>query len=145
MHLPMRVVQLPVALGTFSAGGAVNISMGSGSGDLTLTDFETSSTFVIEASNFGGTIDVSKSTAAGNTTVSIGEAGHFSASVINTLGSFTLDGANAATSLMTINTLSAAGGVVVSMGAGSGGATLGAAGSGKDFIIDGAIPMEQLL
>ena len=47
-----------LAINTFSSKGAAAISMGSGSGDVTLTSIKSQSTFTLDGANFGGTIDL---------------------------------------------------------------------------------------
>ena len=50
--------------------------------------------FTLDASNFGGAIDITNVTASGAVVVSTGSAGDFSASQIHTTGAVTIDGAN---------------------------------------------------
>ena len=129
--MPLLIVFLDPYLGTFSA-----TSLGSGSGDVSIVDVEGESTFTLDGSNFGGTIDVAALTAAGNTTVSMGSEGYFSASVIGTAGSFTLDGAAATTGQATIQGISAGGAITVSMGAGTGAVTLISSVTTGNFTLD---------
>jgi len=126
-----------IAIADLSASGAISISLGSAaSGDVTLLDVEGESTFALDGSNFGGTIDVGTFTAVGNTTISMGAEGYFSASTIGTAGSFTLDGAAATTGQTTIQGISAGGGVTVAMGTGTGGVTLVSSITGGNFTLD---------
>jgi len=125
-----------ITLTTFSASGAVAISAGSGSGDISLASIEGESTFTLDASNFGGTIDVGTLTAGGNITVSMGTEGYFSASVIGTNGTLTLDGAASSTGQVTTQVVSAGGGITVSMGTGSGGITMVSSVTNGNFTID---------
>lgn len=125
-----------IAVSDLSASGAISISLGSGSGDTTLLDVAGESTFTLDGSNFGGTIEVGTFTAAGNTTVSMGTEGYFSASTIGTAGSFTLDGAASTTGQTTIQGITAGGGITVSMGTGTGGITLVSGATGGNFTLD---------
>ncbi len=126
-----------IAISDLSASGAISISLGSAaSGDVTLLDVEGESTFTLDGSNFGGTIDLGTFTAGGNTTISMGTEGYFSASTIGTAGSFTLDGAAATTGQTTIQGLSAGAGVTVAMGTGTGGVTLVSSITAGNFTLD---------
>jgi len=126
-----------ISLGALSASGAVNIALGSGSGDLTLTDIESSSTFTVDGNSYGGNIDVANISGVGNTTFQLGSAGHFSAqTILVKTGTFVIDGANATTGLTTIQNLTAGGGVTISMGTGTGDATLSAVTTGGQFTLD---------
>jgi len=125
-----------LAVTTFSSKGAAAISMGSGSGDVSLASIKTQSTFTLDASNFGGTIDLGTITAAGNMTVSMGSEGHFSASTIGSFGSLTVDGANSSTGQLTLQVVTAVGGITVSMGTGSGGIVMTDNDTGGNFILD---------
>ena len=74
--------------------------MGAGTGALSLVSGITAGNFTVDASSFGGAIDVTNVTASGAGTVSVGPAGDFSAGVIATQGAFTVDGAAATTGSM---------------------------------------------
>jgi len=125
-----------IAVSDLSASGAISISLGSGTGDVALLDVAGESTFTLDGSNFGGTVDVGTFTAAGNTTVSMGSEGYFSASTIGTAGSFTLDGAASLTGQVTIQGITAGGGITISMGTGTGGITLVSGATGGNFTLD---------
>ena len=66
----------------------------------------------------------------------LGSEGHFSASVIGTNASFTLDAANASTGQITSQKLSAGGGITVSMGTGTGGITMVSSVTNGNFTLD---------
>jgi hypothetical protein len=125
-----------IAFGALSSSGAITISAGSGSGDITLLDVDGDSTVTLDASSFGGAIDATTFTANGNTTVSIGSSGDFSAGNADTAGTFTLDGANATTASITFTNLSAGSNFTVSVGTGSGDIVMTSAETGGNFTLD---------
>ena len=100
-----------------TAGGNLTISMGAGTGALSLVSGLTAGNFTVDASTFGGAIDVTNVTASGAGTVSIGTAGDFSVENI-TQGAFTLDGAAASTGSVTLTGVTAGGNLTISMGTG---------------------------
>ena len=80
-----------ITLGNISAVGAAAISMGSGSGTLAVTNFESLKTITIDGTKFGGTMDVTRITSSGAVVVSVGGNGDFSAAEVHTQGTITLD------------------------------------------------------
>ena len=65
--------------------------MGTGTGAVTLVSGATGGNFTLDASTFGGAIDVTNVTASGAFVVSVGTNGDLSAGVVATIGSFTVD------------------------------------------------------
>ena len=98
----------------------MTISMGTGTGGIVLTSAITAGSFTMDASTFGGAIDITGVSASGAVIVSTGTTGDFSASQIETTGAVTIDGAAASTGTMAIRTISASGAVTISTGSGSG-------------------------
>jgi len=97
-----------ISLGT-NASGATDISAA-----------EASQNFVLDASNYGGTLDFETISASGNVTISMGTAGDFSGTTIVASNNFTLDGSKAATGQVAITTVTAGGNSTISMGSGTG-------------------------
>ena len=64
--------------------------MGTGTGGITMVSSVTNGNFTLDASNFGGTIDINTITASGAVVVSMGTTGDFSADDVATAGAFTL-------------------------------------------------------
>ena len=69
-------------LNSVTAGGNATVSMGSGTGSLTVTNLNTFGNFTLDASKFGGTIDVTTLSASGAVVVSMGTTGRLQCSHI---------------------------------------------------------------
>ena len=114
-----------ISIRTLSASD-VTVAMGSGSGHLTLAtgyhvydSLNANGNVVIDAPNFGGSIDAKAITASGSVTVSLEESGDFSAGQVSTNSNFILDASNSHTGSVNINDVSGSN-VAISMGGGSG-------------------------
>ena len=86
-----------VSIGTFSATN-VTVSLGAGSSDLKIGDDFTNNrvggTFTLDATNFGGDVDITSLTASGAVTMSFGGVGNFSAGGVVNAGVSTIDLSN---------------------------------------------------
>jgi hypothetical protein len=109
-----------ISITSFSASGAVTVTLGSGSGQVSLvTATSNEKAFTLAATRFDGEIDITSISASG-VTISIGSGGDFSASSIASAGLFTFNAQNTDASGETINLLNVAvSGVSMNMAAAS--------------------------
>ena len=131
-----------VSVGTFSANN-VTISLGTGSGDLKLGDDAANSkvggSFTLDASTFGGDVDITSVTGSGAVTISVGGVGNFSAGVIGSAGATTIDLSNMASAgTATLKSVSADS-LTMTLGAGS-----GTVSAGLLSIVDSAVANSNL-
>ena len=110
--------------------------MGSGAGSLSVaTNIDTETGFILDAAEFGGTIDIASVSASGASTVSVGGGDHSAGQTIMG-GNFTLDASTSTTGAVPRTTVSAGGNASITMGAGSGATAVGSAQGGGSYSID---------
>lgn len=113
-----------LTLTTLGSSSAVTLNLGSGNGSAaaTITGAELASTFTMDGSQFGGTMEIGKLSASGNITISLGTLGDLSASgTLSTVGNLVIDGTNASTAQLTLaGAVSSNGATTISLGEGSG-------------------------
>ncbi|OUV02328.1 MAG: hypothetical protein CBC42_05930 [Betaproteobacteria bacterium TMED82] len=132
-----------VTLSGVSAGGAVTISLGSGSGAFAIANggvassISTLSTFTLDSTKFGGTVDAQTVSAVGAISVVLGGNGDFSAGALISNGAITVDANAAASGVITLTQLSAGGATLIDMGGGSGSVTVTDAEADGSFTLDG--------
>jgi hypothetical protein len=132
-----------VVLREISSVGAVTISMGSGSGSLSvvggsfLSSVTTDSSFTLDTTKFGGTVDLAVISASGAVTVSLGGNGDFSAGAIESKGAITIDANVASSGAITLTDVSGGGAISIDMGTGSGSVTLNNGQANSSFTLDG--------
>jgi len=119
-----------------TAGGNITISMGFGTGGITLISGATAGNFTLDATTFGGTIDITNVTASGSFVVSVGTNGDFSANDVASGGAFTVDAAASQSGAVTITGASAGGNLTISMGAGTGSLSLVSGVTAGSFTVD---------
>jgi hypothetical protein len=122
---------------SISSSAALTISLGSGSGRVTITALDTQGAFTLDGSNSKATIDISSISASGISVVT-GMQGDFSANAIVSDSNLVVDASNAMTAGISLRNASVSGSITVSMGSGVG--TLGASGlhAIKGITIDAA-------
>ena len=105
-----------------SSAVTLNLGSGNGSAAATITGAELASTFTMDGSQFGGTMEIGKLSASGNITISLGTLGDLSASgTLSTVGNLVIDGTNASTAQLTLaGAVSSNGATTISLGEGSG-------------------------
>ena len=112
------MINLP--LGSSSAV-TLNLGSGNGSAAATITGAELASTFTMDGSQFGGTMEIGKLSASGNITISLGTLGDLSASgTLSTVGNLVIDGTNASTAQLTLAGAVSSNGATTILGEGSG-------------------------
>ena len=133
-------IQIGASSGKLSAGDSLTISLGQGStaGLVSVVAID-GNTVTLDASNYGGNINITDTVTSGNYTVALGSLGDFSADTISAAaGNFTLDGSNSTTASITMNSITATGGnLTVSLGGGSGAVSGTSMFAGGKFTLDG--------
>ena len=119
-----------------SVSGTIVVSLGSGTGALSSTDFNSTKSVTLDASKFAGTLDITNVSGSG-VSVSLGTIGNFSASAIISTKAFTLDGSNSSSADITVSSLDVSGAGTISLGsAGSGAISIGSASTAGAFTLD---------
>lgn len=124
-----------ITLNNASVSGAITISLGSGVGALAASGLHSNKAFTLDAARFGGTMDLNGVSASG-ITISLGTIGNISASSIASTTTFTLDGAAAASSNVTLSQLDTSGNAAITLGSGAGLFTIGSASAAGTFTLD---------
>ena len=89
----------------FSASGAVTITLGAGTGSFALQGSAVANSFAIDGSNYGGATDITRISATGTLSVTLGSSGDFSAGQVDA-GLLSINAANAtATSEITLTSV----------------------------------------
>jgi len=125
-----------------SAAGAISISLGNATGtDISLSSMNTLGAFTLNASlEKDGAIDITRVSASGAGTVSLGTGMEYSASSTHTGGNFTLTHAGGSGEI-NLHEISAGGNVSVTLGAGSVGLVIGVS-SAVDIDVDGSLTID---
>ena len=117
------------------------MSLGSGSGSFAiaapvLSAVTTLSSFTLDSTKYGGTVDIQGISASGAVTLSLGGGGDLSAGTIETQGAITVDANAASSGSITLTDVSAIGAINIDMGTGSGSVTLTDAEADGAFTLD---------
>ncbi|OUW01413.1 MAG: hypothetical protein CBD16_05595 [Betaproteobacteria bacterium TMED156] len=126
-----------INLSNSSVSGSITISLGSGAGSLNTSGLHSHKGITVDVSKFSGsTVDLGGVSGSG-VTISLGTVGALSASSIASDSTFTLDGAAAASSNVTITNLDVSSNAALTIGSGAGSFTIGSA-SANLLTIDGS-------
>ena len=83
-----------VTLGDVRSEGYATISMGAGTGQMHALSIQSEQSITIDASQFGGDVDVGYIDSNASTTIAIGPSGDFSGHKVDAVGNFVLDASN---------------------------------------------------
>jgi len=122
---------------SISSSAALTISLGAGSGVVSVTGLDTHAAFTLDGSNSKATLDIQSISASGVSIVT-GAQGDFSANAIVSDSNMVIDASNAATASISMRNSSVSGSITISLGSGVG--SLGASGmhANKGITIDAA-------
>jgi hypothetical protein len=124
-----------ISVGSISSSAALTISLGSGSGAVQISGLQAQAAVTIDASQYGGTMDLNNFSASGISIVT-GTRGDLSAAFVQSTNAFVLDAALSTSSEIAMNSMSVSAAITIGLGAGSGSFAVSAMNSTKTVTID---------
>jgi len=124
-----------IAVTTITASAAATISLGSGSGAVQVSGLAAVGAVTIDASSYGGTMDINQVSGSGISVVT-GSRGDFSAETIMSSKNFVFDASVATSAEIALTNISVSGTIVMSMGSGTGSLSTLAMNSTKSITVD---------